>query len=437
MNKKLIVLHFLLPGLIFAQATKKLTLYEAIKLGQDQSRSLKISQSKMALMDAKYMEIKDLALPSVSVSAGYTRLSDIDPFRIQLAPHTEPVTLFPVILNNYMTRASINESVFNGFRLKNGILSQQYLLEAAKLDYEKDKSEIIFNIVNAYYNLFKIQSSQKLIEQSLVQADERIKVARNLEGQGLAIHNDVLRVELQRSNIELSQIDINTNLEVANYNFVVMTGLPEGTQIEIDTLELFKSRNKKQFPDYLSSSLEKRSDLKAADMRKKASELNLKVVKGNKLPTLNVGANFYYSDPNPRYIPPADVFHSTWDVGLSLNWNLTALYTTHHQSEEAQTLLLQTTAISDQISDGVRMEVNQDFVKYETSLKKIDVAQRSVSQAEENYRTTLSRYNQHIALLTDLLDADVLLLQAKMNLTDARADAEIAYNHLLKSTGTN
>jgi outer membrane protein len=437
MNKKLIVLHFLLPGLIFAQATKKLTLYEAIKLGQDQSRSLKISQSKMALMDAKYVEIKDLALPSVSVSAGYTRLSDIDPFRIQLAPHTEPVTLFPVILNNYMTRASINESVFNGFRLKNGILSQQYLLEAAKLDYEKDKSEIIFNIVNAYYNLFKIQSSQKLIEQSLVQADERIKVARNLEGQGLAIHNDVLRVELQRSNIELSQIDINTNLEVANYNFVVMTGLPEGTQIEIDTLELFKSRNKKQFPDYLSSSLEKRSDLKAADMRKKASELNLKVVKGNKLPTLNVGANFYYSDPNPRYIPPADVFHSTWDVGLSLNWNLTALYTTHHQSEEAQTLLLQTTAISDQISDGVRMEVNQDFVKYETSLKKIDVAQRSVSQAEENYRTTLSRYNQHIALLTDLLDADVLLLQAKMNLTDARADAEIAYNHLLKSTGTN
>jgi outer membrane protein len=132
-----------------------------------------------------------------------------------------------------------------------------------------------------------------------------------------------------------------------------------------------------------------------------------------------------------------DAFHGTWDAGLSLNWNLTSLYTAHHQSAEAKTLVLQSTAISDQITDGIRMEVNQDFVNYEQSLRKIDVAQRSVNQAAENYRTMLSKYNNSSALLSDLLDADVLQLQAKLNLTSAKADAEIAYNHLLKSTGTN
>ena len=258
-----------------------------------------------------------------------------------------------------------------------------------------------------------------------------------MEQQGIAIHNDYLRVELQRSNIELSEIDVNNNLEVANYNFGVLCGLAEGTVVEIDSVDLFKARDFKTFPDYLKVSLDKRSDLRAADLRKKASEASLQVAKGGMYPTLNVGANYYYANPNPRYVPPVDAFHDTWDVGLNLNWNITALYTTRHQSEEAKCQVLQTTTISDQISDGIRMEVNRDFVNYEQSIKKIDVAQRSVRQASENYRTMQSKYNNSTALLSDLLDAEVLLLQARLNLTNAKADAEIAYNHLLKSIGTN
>jgi outer membrane protein len=437
LKNKLFLLLLLAPFLAQAQGSRKLKLDEAMKLGLEQSRSLKLSQSKMALMDAKFVELKDMALPSVQLSASYYRLSDVPAFTFQMSPHSEPITLFPVILNNYSTRASVSEPVFTGFRLKNGILSQQYLLEASKLDFEKDKSDITNNIVNAYYNLYKVQISKKLIQESLKDADERLKVVKNLEQQGLAIHNDVLRVELQRSNIELSEVDANNNLEVANYNFGVLTGLPDGTIVEIDSVDLFRAKDFKSFPDYLKTSLDKRSDLKAADMRRKAAETNMKVARGNFFPNLSVGANYYYSDPNPRYVPPVDAFHSTWDVGLSLNWNLTSLYTTHHQESEAKTVILQNTIAGDQITDAIRMEVNQDFVNYEQSLKKIDIAQRSVSQAEENYRTMLSKYNNSTALLSELLDADVLKLQAKLNLTFAKADAEIAFSHLLKSTGTN
>jgi outer membrane protein len=437
MRTKLILLTLLFPFLGMAQGLKKMKLEEAVKMGLDQSRSLKISESKMAIAGAKYVEVKDMVLPSVGLSAGYSRFSSIPPFTFQLTPSSPAITLFPVILDNYSSRASVNESVFNGFRLKNGIASQQYLLEAAKLDYEKDKSDVIFNIVNAFFNLYKVQISKGIIEKSLNQADERLKEIRTMEQQGLALHNDVLRAELQRSNMEMAEIDINSNLQMANYNFGVMTGLAEGMVIEIDSSGLFQKNDFKAFQEYLQASLGKRSDLKAADLRKKASELNLKVVKGNLFPTLNVGANYYYANPNPRYVPPVAEFHDTWDIGFNLNWNLTALYTNKHQSEEAQYQILQSTAMLDQLSDGVHMEVNQDFVSYQQSEKKSDVATRSVKQAEENYRTIQSRYANRVALLSDLLDAEVLLLQANLNLAYAKADTQIAYHHLLKSIGAN
>ncbi|MFI5150694.1 MAG: TolC family protein [Bacteroidia bacterium] len=428
---------FLLPFSGFTQGSKKIKLEEAIKMGLEQSRSLKIAESKVTIAGSKFVELKDMVLPSVGVSAGYARLSDIPAFTFQLNPSSPPVTLFPVILNNYSTRASVNESVFNGFRLKNGIASQQYLLEATKLDYEKDKEDIKFNIVNAYFNLYKVQISKGIIEKSLAQADQRLKEIRTMEQQGLVLHNEELRAELQRSNMELTELDINNNLQVANYNFGVLIGLPEGAEVEIDSAELFQKNDFKAFQEYMQTSLSKRSDLKAADLRKKASELNLKVVRGNMFPNLNIGANYYYADPNQRYIPPVAEFHNTWDIGINLNWNLTALYTNKHQRDEAQSQILQSSAFRDQIADAVHMEVNQDFIGFQQSIKKTEVAARSVKLAQDNYRNTLSRYSNHVALLSDLLDAEVLLLQANLNLAYSKADTQIAYHHLLKSTGSN
>jgi outer membrane protein len=69
-------------------------------------------------------------------------------------------------------------------------------------------------------------------------------------------------------------------------------------------------------------------------------------------------------------------------------------------------------------------------------LKKIELAKLTVTQAEENYRTLTSRYNNQVALLSDLLDANNLLLQSKINQALVIADSELAYQRLLKATGS-
>jgi outer membrane protein TolC len=423
------------PAAALAQG-KPLTLGEAIKLGLENSSALKADDARLASAEARYGITRSLALPSVKAIAGYTKLSDIDPFMIQVSPNSEPVTLFPVITNNYMTRLSVNQNVFTGFRLKYGLQSSMYVMEALKLDKEKDKADVVINIVNAYYNLYKAMRSQRVIHESLLQSGERVKMLQSMENAGTATHNDVLRTELLQSNIELTEADVNSNVEIASFNFKLMLGLPDSASVTIDTSLAAGSHNTQQLKDYMSAALNGRPELKAIDLREKAAETNVDLVKGNYYPQVSVGANYYYSNPNPRYIPPREEFKGTWDLGINLVWDISSLYTNKKQIAEQKANVEVISAQEVAISDAVKMEVNQAYLSYTNSLEKVQVAHKAAAQADENYRVTLSRFNNNIALLTDLLDADVLQLQAHMSEASTQADAEVAYHKLLKAIGT-
>ena len=69
------------------------------------------------------------------------------------------------------------------------------------------------------------------------------------------------------------------------------------------------------------------------------------------------------------------------------------------------------------------------------SEKKIEVYQKAVEQAAENYRITKNKYDNTLATTTDLLDADLAQLQTKLNLSNATIDKVVAYNKLLQTAG--
>jgi outer membrane protein TolC len=87
------------------------------------------------------------------------------------------------------------------------------------------------------------------------------------------------------------------------------------------------------------------------------------------------------------------------------------------------------------MNDQVRLQVNKSYYDVLSSQKKIEVYAKAVEQANENYRITKNKYNNSLATTTDLLDADVAQLQAKLNFVFAKADAIVAYNKLLQVAG--
>jgi outer membrane protein len=223
-------------GLLFSTNLKaqdrKITLQEAIKLGVESSNVVKLSRAKIDEAVSQYNQVKDRAKPTGSSSFGYTR-AEIPANKLDLGPTSFSL---PKNDNAYLGTLSVSQVILDAHKLKYAEQSTELLTQVARLDADNDKDQITYDIINSYYNLYKVLQSKKVVEQNLASIDQQIKQSQRFFDQGLVTKNDVLRFQLQRANIELNGMDLETNRKIVNYNLDVMLGLPETTQLLVDTV---------------------------------------------------------------------------------------------------------------------------------------------------------------------------------------------------------
>ncbi|TWR29987.1 TolC family protein [Mucilaginibacter pallidiroseus] len=409
---------------------KTLTLQEAIQLGLDNSKVLKLSQSKIDQAVSRYEQAKDRSLPTASASFGYNR-AQIPANELRLGQ--ESINL-PTSANAYLGTLSITQPIFEGGKLRYARESTNLLTQVARMDAISDKDQITFNIINAYYNLYKVLQSKKVVEQNLATIDVQIKQSQRFFDQGLVTKNDVLRFQLQRSNIELNGIDLESNRKIINYNMNILLGLPESTELNIAQInEVIPTLE--PLAAYLDSAAAHRPELKSLDLRGEVAETNIKSIKANLSPTLAFAGSAYYVGISGNPIPKTGNYITPISLGLTLGWNFGNLWTNKNKVTEARLQREEVTINKGITVDNIKNEVNQSYQNYKAAVNRINLLQTSINQANENNRILENKYRSNISTATDRADAQTLLYQAEINLELAKADAGLAYYTLLKSTG--
>jgi len=435
MLRALFIVVTIIPSVAASQSPRSLTVEEAVRLGLQNNRSLHASQMKVAAADARAGEVRTTRFPLLKVSGSYTRLSEIEPFAVQLPFVPAPITISPVVLDNYASRVSLQQPIFSGFKLSNTIAAAEYAGRATGYDYAMDRSDLIFAIRSAYWNLFKALESRRVVDENVDLMERHLADIRNMNAAGLATRNDVLKVEVQLSNSRLSQIDAANAVSIATMSLDNLLGLPLETPIEIASRLHPSSDSLKPVDAYVDEASTARPDLRAAGLRVSASDASLGAARGSRYPQIFLSGNLYYSRPNPRILPTKDEFKNTWDVGVNISFDLWNWGATSYQTEQAEAALEQSQDALQLLKDAASLEVRQSYLALRQAQRKVPVAQEGVSQAEENYRVAQSRFKAGNATSTDLLDAEVTLLQAGMNRAAALVDLELARAQLVKSLG--
>lgn len=432
---KKFLIFFLLVYNIVSNSQEKLTINECLQMGLKNSKELQIANSKIISSSAKIDEVRSQFLPQLKFSASYSRLSDVPPFEIIVPFTPKPIEIAPSILNNYNFRLSLQQPLFTGFRLSSLKNAAELNKNASEEDFEKEKNETALNIHTAYWNLYKAEQIKKIIDDNLLAIDKHIEDTRNFLSQGLATNNDLLKLELQSSNTKLQQIDAENNIKLARIALNKTIGLPLNNPTETNAFPMEISTDILDLSTLIKEAKNSRNELKAIQLRIEASEYNVDAAKSTWYPSVYASGNYYYSNPNQRYQPPEEKFHGTWDVGISLSWDIWNWGSTSSQTIQAEENVHQLKLSSAQLQDAIELEVNQNFLNLNYIKEKLDVTIKAIEQAKENYRMTQEKYNQQLASSTDLIDAETLWKQAEVNNTTALADYQIAKMKLFKSAG--
>jgi len=429
---KLFLFALTIPVIVTAQT---FTLEQSIDTGLKNSKELKISNSKVIGYDAKITEVGSQMLPQLKLSAGYTRLSDVPDFSVSLPGSPVSFKIQDVVLDNYSLKLSLQQPLFTGFRLSSLKSAAEYNYTASELEYNKDINEYAFKIQNAFWNFYKAKQIKSLLEETLKQIDKHLQDTKNYLENQLVTKNDVLKLEVQYSNTQLALIESENNLDLARINFNKVLGIDLDSQTDIKTDDINLIKNNYDLDDIKKEAIQNRKELQSMEYRLKSSKEAVTAANSNWFPTVSLFGNVYYQKPNQRYLPLKDIDHGSWDVGIALSWDVWNWGYNSSQTTQAEQNYLQAQTSLSELKDAVQVEVYQSYLTYKRSFDKVDVSKKSVEQADENYRIMQQKYDEQLATSTDLIDAEVSVLQAKTNLTNSLVDYQLAKVHLEKAMG--
>lgn len=427
---KFILLAFLLLGITKNQAQEKklLTLKEAIKMAVTNSDAASFAKAKVETSKLELDVTKNNRYPSVKASGQYLRLSSANvDSNIQSNNSSSSGSSAPLKVDQLLLgQVNVNLPIFNGFKLTNSIKASESMYKAETFSEKHTQEQIGLELVELFSTLYKAQQMTSLIEDNLKTADQRVKDFTAMEENGLIARNDLLKAQLQQSNIQLSLDNAKKNTSIANYKLITLLKLPENTQVDIDIEAIKRDMASNQG----NSSEGERNDLKSLELKKQAAESGIKIAKGNYYPSLNLTGGYIAFDLNNVI-----TVTNAMNFGVGLSYDLASVFKNGKQVKLAQSRVKETEIALSQMNDQIKEEVFQAQENYKLSVKQSLVYDKAVEQATENFRIVKDKYDNSLSDTNDLLEADYQQLQAKINDALSKADVAQKYYELQFASG--
>ncbi len=413
----------------YSQQGKELSIQDVIELAITNSDEVKISEARTAAAKDELQITKNNQYPDLKISGQYQRLANAN---VDLQLNTgattegdpESASASPKINQLLLGQASVSMPIFSGFKLQNSIKASENLFKAAEFEAKNDQEKIALEAIKDYINLFKAEKTIQLIEENLKSTQQRVKDFTAMEQNGLLARNDLLKAQLQESEVALTLDEAIKNRNILNYKLAVSLKLPENTLINTSEAS-FKAVNQN-----MEEVQGTRFDLEALKLQEQASENSIDIAKANFYPSVALIGGYVALD-----LKNALTVSNAMNIGIGLSYNLSDIFKTKSEIHLAKSKAEALEYSVAMVSDKIKVQVENAKQNLSLAEKKYEVYQRSEEQANENFRIVQDKYDNGLQDTNDLLEADIRSLQAKINLTYSLADITQKYYELLSSKG--
>jgi outer membrane protein len=435
--KRTVTLLFLMLAARGAAAQEPvllITLDEAVTRTVANSYRLAELQARRQGAEAAEAGRAAASLPSLALAGGYMRTNHVDEFAI-----TQPVLgrriIYPDVPDNYRARIDLNWPVYSGGRAEALERAATAELHAAGEDLTAARLDLRLEAARAFWALVSATETEHVLTRSLDSMAAHLRDLRSRFEQGLIPPNDVLSAEAQESRQRVLAIEARNTRAICEADLRRLIGLETRDRIRpLATLE--EPATSPSSPEVLlAEARTARPERRALSNRFEASRAREDAARAAARPQVGVNAGYDYARPNPRIFPREGSWQDSWDVSVNVNWTLWD--GGRHRADQAEAAAA-SRAIDARGADfdrQVTFEVQQRWLELDSSRAAIGAAIDGVRSATEARRVVSERFSAGVIASSEVIDADLAVLQAELDLTRARANARLAEARLERAIG--
>ena len=418
-----------------AEAVQTLSLSQSIETALKQSVMLHAAREGARGAEEQRKEAFTGFLPKFSTSYSYSRLNE-DPFFVfpGVAPLIPRGNIITGTKDNYNWTIEGRQPVFAGGGILANYEASRLGAQIAQLDESTAAMDLVLEVKVAYFNILRAQRILDVARQSVEQLQAHRDTAQNFFDVGVIPRNDLLQAEVELANGRQFLTRSENALEMAKSKFNTILRRDIGAPVRIE--DILEDRPLTLTLEMCSAAaLENRPEIHSLLLKVNQADSMVNVSKSEYYPSVNLVGNYarYGDTPGVAGSPYKD--QESWAVMAVANWNFWEWGKTGNRVAVGVSRKNQADDALTHVRDQIALEVKNAFLQANEAKTQLRVTQKSVEQAQENFRINSERYHEQVGTATEVIDAQTLVTKAMSDNSNALGDLNISLARLERAMG--
>lgn len=430
-RKAVMVVALMLSVGGMAQNPVTMTVSELFERVEQHSKSLNVLRTNEDVAREAVEEARSQRLPDINSSLSLSYIGNVLLTNRELGDAHGYSS--PHFGNNFSLEAQ--QVVYAGGAIDAGIKMANLRKEQASLGVEAMRQQQCFLALGQYLQLFKLRNSIEVFDRNIELTDQLIADIKEKHAQGMALRNDITRYELQAENLRLGKRKLTDQCDILNHQLCNLLDLhdvrivPDG---QLMTLTTAKDGEQKWQTEALTTATSMRQS--ALDIQMANQQVSM--AKSELLPKAVLFAAESFNGPFTYDIPPIDKNVNVWYVGVGVSYPIHSLFKGKTKVRQAKMRVSQREEERLLQAEHLNNHVQEAYTNYMQAFVEQETRQKAVQLATQNYQVVNERYLNQLALITDMVDAANVKLNAELDEVNANINIIFAYYQLKYIAGT-
>lgn len=415
-----------LVGSLAAQAAEPWTLEQAIRHALTNSPDARLAVQRIAAAQAGLSQAQAAFSPHLQFQSSYTRTDN-------------PMMVFGSILNQRSFNSSLNFNdvpdidnanvkglvtmpLYAGGRNVAGRDAAKASTEAARHNAEAVRNALAFEVARAFHTVLKTREFIKATEAGVLGFETNFAVAQKRLNASTLLKSDVLDVEVRLAQAREDRARARNANELATHALRNLLGIQQGEFVVADSAPSVAVSD--------STDFSRRAELAASQHRQRAAEADVRRAASGYKPRVSTFGSLDYD-----YGTRTGGDGGSYMAGVLFQWDLWDGLLTKAKRAEAKANVEATREEDRKIRLALDLELEQARIALREANERLAVTEKVVGQASESVDLIRSRFEQGMAISTQLINAETSLLSARVRRAEAESDQRIATAAVRKALG--